>query len=101
MSETRDTTPTTVDLAEHAERYEALRGRALDLRHASTPREGLVVLLRHGMASWMGAWSTLPPPSTPTPSAPRKRPPLPDDVSAEVVRVLASMALSHLQEMHV
>lgn len=100
MTETCDTTPPSARSAEHTERYEALRGRALDLRHASTAREGLVVLLRHGMASWMEAWSTLPTPSTPTPPARRERPPLPDDASAEVVRVLASMALSHLQEMH-
>jgi hypothetical protein len=98
MNTTRDTTPKSY--SEHAERYEVLRGRALDSHHASAAREGLAVLLRHGMASWMEAWSTLPTPATPTTLASRDRPPLPDDASAEIVCVLASMALSHFKEVH-
>lgn len=98
MTSTRDTT--SASSSEHAERYEALRNRALDPHHAVTAREGLAVLLRHGMASWMEAWSTMPPAATPTMSSPRERPPLPDDATAELVRVLTSMTLSHLQEMH-
>lgn len=83
---------------EHAARYEALRAYAVE-RHATASRDGLVVLLRQGVAAWMGAWSRLPEP----PSRPRhgdRQPPssLPDDASAEVVRVLAAMTLGHLQE---
>lgn len=99
MTTTSVTTQTSS--SEHVERYEALRARALDRHHAPTAREGLAVLLRHGMASWMEAWSTLPAPTTPTTPELRERPPLPDDASAEVVRVLASMALGHFQEVHV
>lgn len=98
-------TPTAVttkaSTSEHAERYEALRGRALAPQHVLAARDGLAVLLRHGVASWMGAWSTLPTPTTSTTPDRRERPPLPDDASAEVVRVLAAMALGHLREVHV
>ena len=86
---------------DHAERYEVLRAHAV-ARHASASRDGLVVLLRQGVAAWMDAWSRLPAPWTP-PAPPaqteRQRPsPLPDEASPEVVRILAAMTLSHLQE---
>jgi hypothetical protein len=88
---------------DHAERYEVLRARAV-ARHAAASHDGLVVLLRQGVAAWMDAWSRLPAPGTP-PAPPaqteRQRPsPLPDEASPEVVRILAAMTLSHIQEVH-
>jgi len=86
---------------DHATRYERLRAYALE-RHAPPSRDGLVILLRHGMVAWMDAWSKLPAPlPQPAPAEPSKTPPIPDDTSAEVVHVLATMTLSHFQEVHV
>ncbi|MCP5044011.1 MAG: hypothetical protein GY944_23530 [bacterium] len=85
--------------AEHAARYESLRAYVAK-RHAPAVRDGLVVLLRQGLVAWMDTWSRLPAP--PSRSARVERPrfsPLADDVSAEVVRVLAAMTLGHLREM--
>ena len=84
----------------HTERYEALRSRALDPHHAVAAHEGLVVLLRQGVALWMQACSTLPTCTTPTTPQRCDRAVLADAASAEVVRILAAMALRHLQEMH-
>jgi hypothetical protein len=85
---------------DHTTRYEALRAYAVE-RHASASRDGLVLLLRQGVAAWMAAWSTLPAPPAPPMQTERQRPsPLPGDVSAEVVRILAAMTLSHIQEVH-
>ena len=85
---------------DHAERYEVLRADAVE-RHASASRDGLVVLLRQGVAAWMDAWSRSPAPWTPPAQTERQRPsPLPDDASPEVVRILAAMTLSHIQEGH-
>lgn len=84
---------------DHAARYEALRAYAVE-RQAPASRDGLVVLLRQGVAAWMDAWSRLPA-SPPLPNSEALRPsPLPADVSAEVVRVLAAMTLGHVQEAH-
>jgi len=77
------------------ERYEALRAGVL-AHHLDTDRRGLALLHREGMAAWAAAWTSCAP-------APAGR-------SGEVVRVeplaeptaivalLASMALSTLQE---
>jgi hypothetical protein len=53
-------------------------------------------LLRHGLAAWMAAWSTRP---APRPQPARADPlPMPDDISVDVVHLLATMTLSHFQE---
>lgn len=84
--------------SDYAARYEMLRTFAV-ARHASASRDGLVVLLRQGVAAWMDAWSRLPTLRTPPTRTARQRPaPLPDDVSPEVTRILAAMTLSHIQE---
>jgi len=106
MTGDRTQAPTSAESRpDHAERHEVLRAHAVE-RHASASRDGLVVLLRQGVAAWMAAWSRLPAPWTP-PASPaqterqRQRPsPLPDDASPEVVRILAAMTLSHIQEVH-
>lgn len=83
---------------DHAIRYEALRAYAVK-RDAPLSRDGLIVLLRQGVADWMEAWSSLPAPSPAPVQAERRRAsPLPDDASADVVRVLAAMTLSHIEE---
>jgi hypothetical protein len=59
------------------------------------------VLLRQGIAAWMEAWSRLAAPPAPPVQTERQRPsPLPDEASAEVVRILAAMTLGHIQEVH-
>lgn len=81
-------------------RYETLRYRAVH-RHFPASQNGLVVLLRQGVAAWMDAWSRLP--------APQPRPvqdkceqtlSLTDDVCTELIRVLAAMTLGNIREVH-
>jgi len=85
---------------DHAIRYEALRTHVVD-RRALASHDGLVVLLRQGLAAWMEAWSRLPaPPASPVQTERQRPSRLPDDASAEVVRVLAAMTLSHIEEVH-
>ena len=100
-----DSTPATSSresVVEHAVRYEVLRTQTME-RPSMAPRHGLVVLLRRGVAAWMDAWSALPAPA----ERPRREEyqqqssPLPDNASAEVVRVLASMALGHIEEVYI
>lgn len=80
---------------DHVTRYEALRAYVI-ARHAAPSRDGLVILLRYGLAAWMAAWSTLP---APRPQPARADPlPMPDDISVDVVHVLAAMTLSQFQE---
>ena len=83
----------------HVARYEELRREAVE-RQILAGRFGLAVLLRQGLAAWVDQWSKMPAPQ-PAPSAEIGRPsPLPDDTRAEVIHVLAAMALGHLQEVH-
>lgn len=89
--------------SEYAARYEALRRHVVEHR-AHGARDGLVVLLRQGVAAWMDAWSKLPAPvARPTRAHDEhQRPfPLPDDTHAEVIHVLAAMTLGHIQEVRV
>ena len=83
---------------DYAARYETLRSYAME-RHAPTSRDGLIVLLRQGVAAWMDAWSQLAVTSPrPAPNEHQQPPPLPDKAGVEVVRVLAAMTLEHIQE---
>jgi len=85
---------------DHAARYETLRAYALE-RHAPASRDGLVVLLRQGVAAWMDAWSRLSAaPTRPMRAGGGQASSLPDGASAEVVRILAAMTLGHIQEVH-
>lgn len=80
-------------------RYEELRRHALE-RQILAGRFGLAIVLRQGLAAWVEQCLKLPAPQ-PTPSAEIARPaPLSQDTSAEVIHVLAAMALGHLQELH-
>jgi hypothetical protein len=91
---------TATDPSEHADRYEALRGHALDPHRALAARDGLAVLLRQGVAAWMDACSRLPAPAVAAARDGCQRSPLPDSTSAKVVRILAAMALGHIHEVH-
>jgi hypothetical protein len=76
------------------ERYEQLRRRALD-GEVQGWQLGLAVLERRGVAAWLRAWQL----TTPAPAAgPSARPMAPQPMAAaEVVGVLASMALACLR----
>jgi len=74
-----------------------LRGYALQ-RQLLADRLGLAVSRLQGLAAWVVQWSKRPVP-TPTPSAEISGPSvLCDDAHADVINVLAAMALSHLKE---
>jgi hypothetical protein len=88
---------TTVDTdAVLTERYEQLRQVVLD-GHAEGWRFGLGVLATRGMAAWMTAWRSCPPPP-PSPAAGSSSGPTPDVSAgaAEMVQILAAMALAHV-----
>ena len=81
----------------HVVRYEELRRHAVE-RQIVAGRFGLAVLLRQGLAAWVEQWSKMP---APTPCAENSTPsPLAESTSADVINVLAAMALGHLQEVH-
>lgn len=84
---------------DHAARYETLRAYAV-VRHAPASRDGLVVLLRQGVAAWMEAWSGMPALPLPVEARGQRASPLPDEVSAEVVHVLAAMTWGHIEEIY-
>jgi len=85
---------TTMATSEVTERYETLRAAVL-ARHLDTDRRGLALLRREGMAAWAAAWTSCSP-------APAQRAevdrvgPLAEPTA--IVALLASMALSTLQE---
>jgi hypothetical protein len=84
------------------ERYEELRAAALGGR-ADGWRLGLGVLAGKGVAAWISAWTACPHPApVPAPSAPGPgssspvgRPAASGPDGAQMVRVLAAMALAH------
>jgi len=84
----------------HIDRYEELR-RYVTQRQSLVGRFGLAVLLQQGLAVWVEQWSKMPE-STPVRSAESSRPaPLPENCNADVINVLAAMALCHVKEVHV
>ena len=94
----------TQSAAELTTRYEVLRQHAIE-RYADVVRHGIALLLRQGVAAWMQAScevvATPAPDIDPAPSA-GTRSCLPSNaVTVEVVHVLATMALQHIEEAHV
>jgi hypothetical protein len=80
------------------DRYEQLRAGVLP-GTGDGLRFGLGVLAARGMAAWMTAWQTIPPAPTSAPlpapaSSPTTAPP--GTGAADMVRVLAAMALAHV-----
>ena len=80
------------------EAYESLRGYALgDYKGRASP--GLALLLHKGMAAWLEAcarWT--PPPSSRADHQSSTGADLPPGLRGELIVVLTTMALSHLQE---
>ena len=58
------------------------------------PRLGFTLLLRHGMAAWLDAWTACPAPQPRTPSAALPIA-IPTIVHMELAQVWAHMALAH------
>lgn len=85
----------------HVAKYEEIRSHAVE-RQAFTGRHGLVVLLGQGLAAWVEQWSKIPKPQpcpTAIPEIESVEPcPLPDEASVEVVHVLTTMTLVHIQQ---
>jgi hypothetical protein len=75
-----------------AERYEQLRSRVLH-GQADGWRLGLGVLAGRGMVAWIRAWASCPPAPRTSASAAASVPPA-GSPTAELVRVLAAMALA-------
>ena len=85
-------------VSEYATRYELLRGHSGQCRTPMS-RHGLAVLLTQGVASWMRAWSKMPASLPRSREDEKARPcPLPSESGAEVIHVLAAMALGQIQE---
>ncbi len=84
--------------SEYGVLYDALRHHVMG-RNVPVTRHGLAVLLRQGVAAWMEAWSGVPAaPVLRSPVDERPNPcPWPDGTNAELVHLLAAMALEHIQ----
>lgn len=90
-----------VRTAAWATRYEALRSHTLQATTAGG-HEGLIVLLRQGVAAWMRARSLSIQRASTAGRAPRAKVlRFPDEMNASFVQVIASMALAgRYQEVH-
>jgi hypothetical protein len=86
---------TFVEPTTFATSYERLRSRALE-GGAEGGHFGLVILLREGVAAWMGHAATQPPTVTRVPAkdACTAVPPIPDALRADVAIVLANMVMT-------
>jgi hypothetical protein len=73
--------------------YETLRRVALGCSGPDDrPSLGFTVVLRHGLAAWLGAWAMCPPPTAPAPAVvPLDA--VPSLVHRELAQVWAHMAL--------
>jgi len=78
------------------QRYESLRAGVL-ARRMGADRQGLALLIREGMATWSSAWACCVL-SAPVPNAAVSTVPCGTPEASALVRLLASMALSTLQE---
>jgi hypothetical protein len=80
--------------------YEALRDHAIEPAYDGA-RHGIALLLRQGVAAWLQVAcetaATATPDTAPAVPSPRSCA-LPAGVSADVVHVLAAMALQHVEE---
>lgn len=87
--------------SEHHARYERLRNHALGSPRAGLARDGLAVFLRQGTAAWLDTCSELPSPAALATQNEHQTSPLPEGTNAELVHVLAAMAMEHFQEVYV
>ena len=83
-----------------ADAYERLRRDAVETSGRAGGLQGLAVLIRKGMVSWMDACASAA--STPAAVSPPRGSamPWPQDLQREVVDVLAAMALSRAVEVN-
>jgi hypothetical protein len=77
--------------------YEELRHHML-AGSPGGPHFGLVVLLREGIAAWIERRATGRCPAAPSGTQPVPRPLLSDELRAEIVHVLAEIALKRREE---
>jgi hypothetical protein len=78
--------------------YEEIRAHIL-VGSPGRQRFGLVVLLREGIAAWIERRATCWSPASATPDRAVRPPLLSEQLHAEIVRVLVSIALSGREEM--
>jgi hypothetical protein len=98
MSASGLSSPSPLSAAAWKQRYEALRQLALAGRQVlETEPLGLILLLRQGVAGWMGSWSKL------AQAPPSQRAPRSQDAVVptsawqhQLTEVLAEMSLAHL-----
>jgi hypothetical protein len=69
-------------------------------RRTGDDRQGLALLIREGMATWSSAWATCALSAVAPGAAGSATPPVPSEIpdASALVQLLASMALSTLQE---
>ena len=67
---------------------------------AAQGRLGMAVLLQQGLAAWIEQWAEIPAPPPRLPTDAPTASPLRENIRADVINVLATMALGHLQEVH-
>ncbi|MFH0903124.1 MAG: hypothetical protein V2A73_21045 [Pseudomonadota bacterium] len=79
-------------------RYEEIRRQVME-QHTFGCRLGLAVLLHSGVAAWIDAWRSCTTLSTSPPQPPQAdASDLSNEVDAEVVHVLANIALNNLEK---
>ena len=79
-------------------RYEQLRRDAIDGSSRGREALGLALFLRRGMTAWMQAWSNCLDCATPLALSQSATTPVPVDVQAQVVTLLAGIILDLHQE---
>ena len=88
------------ETSSYAAHYEELRSRVLE-RATGASRHGLALLLRGGLAVWIGGWSTCTPPSLVSGNDTPEIGQVPYGCCTSIVSVLAAMALNHIQEVNI
>ena len=83
--------------ATHEARYEQLREAGTNCQVMAS-RDGMAVVVQHGLAAWMELCAKLPAPRSLRSQAPASVVTLPEAACVPVVQVLSAMALGHLQE---
>jgi hypothetical protein len=78
-------------------RYEEVRRQVMEQQTFGC-RLGLAVLLHSGVAAWIDAWRSCTTPPASPPQSPPTKSELSNEVDAEVVHVLANMALGNLEK---
>lgn len=83
--------------AAHEARYEQLREAGTNPQVMAS-RDGMAVVVQHGLAAWMELCAKLPAPRPLRSQPPVSAVTLPEAACVPVVQVLSAMALGHVQE---